>query len=419
MRQTVKRAVWLSAAALGGLAAMPAATQQGFAPPIARYTMDAGTMSGMAAMAAGGGNPLAALRGGGGGAVHELDLRLGSSRTATGAPSADHFMPAGARLGASVPLLTPVSERAPTTVPGRPQEGQLPSGKLYLFWGCGEHAPAGQPVVIDFAKMARGQVPPGLFAATNTADDWQITRQNSKTFGEWPNTKSSGPVPSSGSLRGDHRVAGNYSPEIAFKLDRDFMPPLKPRSSSLASGAFGLTWNGLPEATGYYAWAMGARDAGRGQATEMVWWTSASTQQFGGTLGAWLSPAAVAKLVAAKTVMAPSQTSCTIPAEVRKLGGDNMMLNLYAYGPQSDFAYPPRPANAKAAWKPDWIARVRFRANAMTILGMPDLGGFGASDESDDEADQSARRQPQQQSGKPKCPGGLRGIAMRAAGTCS
>ena len=99
---------------------------------------------------------------------------------------------------------------------------------------------------------------------------------------------------------------------------------------------------------------------------------------------------------------------------VRKLGGDNMMLNLYAYGPQSDFAYPPRPANAKLPWNPEWIARVRFRANAMTILGMPDMGGFDTSD-----GDDRLQRSQPSTSGKPRCPGGLKGIAMRAAGTCS
>jgi len=414
MSQTVRRAAKLGAALVVTLAAMPAATQQGSAPPIARYTMDAGTISGMAAMGAAAGNPLALLRGGGGGALHELQLRLGSSRAATGAPAADHFMPPAAGLGASVPLVTPANQpRAPEPV-DRPSQAQMPSGKLYLFWGCGEHAPAGQPVVIDFAKMARGQVPPGLYASANVGDDWQVTQQNSKTFGEWPNAQSSARVSPSASLRGGHRVAGNYSPEIAFSLDHDFMPALQPRSSELGSGAYNVSWNGLPEATGYYAWAMGAKDMGRGQATEMVWWTSASTQQFGGSLWSWLSPATVAKLVAAKTVMAPTQTSCSIPAEVRKLGGDNMMLNLYAYGPQNEFAYPPR--TAKGVWKPEWIARVRFRANTMSILGMPDMSGYNAPAEDNDG---SARSTQQQQSGKPKCPGGFRGVAMRAAGACS
>ena len=78
-----RRAALCGTAVLFGLA-VPGATQQRSEPPVARYTMDAGTTSGMAAM--GGGNPLALLRGGGGGEAHELVLRLGSSLTASGAP---------------------------------------------------------------------------------------------------------------------------------------------------------------------------------------------------------------------------------------------------------------------------------------------------------------------------------------------
>jgi hypothetical protein len=406
-----RRAVLCGAAVFLALTSMPGATQQS-AAPIARYTMDAGTMSGMAAMAAGG-NPLALLRGGGG-TAHQLDLRLGSSRAATGAPAADHFMPPAAGLGQSVPLVTPAaSGPARESIPGTPQ-GQMPSAKLYLFWGCGEHAGAGQPVVIDFSKLAKGQVPPGLFASgVSVPGEWTISQANSKTFGEWPNARNSKTLSGSSSLVGDHRIAGNYSPEIAFHLDHDFMAPLQPRSAKMASGAYGLTWNGLADATGYYAWAVGAKDMGRGQATEMVWWTSSATKQFGGTLGDWLSPAAVAKLIAAKTVMPASQTSCTIPAEVTQLGGENMMVQLYGYGPESNFAYPPRPTAKGAVWKPEWVARVRFRSNAMVLLSMPDMGGFsnGARD------DEDSASEDQQRPTKPKCKG-LKGIAQRAAGLC-
>lgn len=416
MNTVLRRAALCGTVAFIALVSMPGATQQS-AAPIARYTMDAGTLSGMAAMA-GGGNPMAFLRGGGGGgAVHQLELRLGSSRAASGAPAADHFMPAGAGLGPSVPLVTPVSQAQPTEgVAGPPQERQMPSGKLYLFWGCGEHAGPGQPVVVDFSKMARGQVPPGLFASgMSVPGEWTVTQGNSRTFGEWPNAKSSKTVSGSSSLIGDHRIAGNYSPDISFHLDHDFMAPLQPHSSKMGSGAYGVNWNGLPDATGYYAWAIGAKDMGRGQPSEMVWWTSSATKQFGGMLGDWLSPAAVAKLVAARTVMPPSQTSCTIPAEVTHLGGDNMMVQLYGYGPERNFAYPPRPASAKAPWHPEWLARVRFRSNAMVLLSMPDMGGYGNG--ASDDGDQARQGQQPPQSDKPKCKG-IKGIAMRAAGLC-
>ena len=391
--------------------AVPAITQQAATPPIARYTVDAGTLSGMAAMAGGRPDMMALMRGRGGGPQHELRLRLGSSRKPADAPVADHFMPAGAGLGASVALVTPVRE----PVPEAPTGFEMPKGKLYLFWGCGEHAPAGQPVVIDLAKLARGQVPPDLYASgIDLPGDWTITPANSVTYGEWPNGRDHKAVSAAASLLGAHRVAGNFAPEIAFPLNRDFMPPLQLRSQALPSGAWSVSWTGLPEATGYYAWAMGAKDMGRGGANEMVWWTSAATRQFGGTLWDWVSPGAAARLVAAKTAMAPGQTSCTVPAEVRQLGGEMLMLNLTAYGPQSDFAYPPRHANARLAWKPEWIARVRFRSRAMVMLGMPDMSGMGAGDSADQ--DRGSTSQPQ--SGKPKCSKGLKGMAMRAAGRC-
>ena len=35
---------------------------------------------------------------------------------------------------------------------------------------------------------------------------------------------------------------------------------------------------------------------------------------------------------------------------------------LTAFGPQEDFAYPPRPADPKAAWNLEWTVRVRHRS---------------------------------------------------------
>jgi hypothetical protein len=142
----------------------------------------------------------------------------------------------------------------------------------------------------------------------------------------------------------------------------------------------------------------------------MVWWASSATQQFGGPLWNWLSPAAVQKLIAARTVMPPSQTSCQVPAEVKKSGGEMTMGSLYAYGPETHFAYPPRPKDPKIAWKPDWTTRVRFRSNTMWLLNGPDMGAMMRGEEDESEA-------PQQQSSKPKCKG-LGGMVMRAKGLC-
>lgn len=405
-------------ASIAVLAATPAWTQ-GNSGTVARYTMDAGTTSGMAAMGAGGGigAALGALGGGGNQVMHELQLRLGSSRAADGDPKADHFMPSGARLGASVPLVTP------REVPSQPRDNagvadggpmQMPEGRLLLYWGCGEKAGPGQPVVIDFSKMARGEVPPGLMASFNDLPEaWRVHSGNSRTYGEWPNARDSKRVPANSSLLGAHRIAGNYSPEISFNLADDFMPALRPATRDTQSGAVSLSWNSIDKATGYYAWVIATGGEG-GNGRDMVWWTSSSKQAFGGPMSDWLSPAAARRLVDDGTVMPPSQTECAIPAEVKQSGGPMMMTQLFAYGPQADFSYPERPLNAPASWSPEWIARVRYRTNAMVMHGMPGMGGFGGAEERSERVERSEPTQPS----LPRCRGGLRGIAERAAGLC-
>lgn len=399
---------------LGSAAALLSATalSQGSAPGPVRYAMDAATMSGFGAMMGGGsGGGLGAMMGMmGGGApkpVRTLELHHGAGTPPPAKPEANHFMPKGAGLGASVKLL-PITR----------EEGQgettfeRPSGRLLLYWGCGERAPKGQPVVIDFAKVARGEIPPGLFmAGVDLPEDWQVRLANSRTYTTWPNGSDRKTVQANSSLLGAHRIASNYSKEIAFTLGEDFMPPLEASTSKTPAGGSKLAWAGLAKATGYYAWAMGAKDTGRGGTpTEMVWWASSKQQAFGGPLWDWISPAGVRKLIAAGTVMPPEQRDCIVPAEVIKASGDGLMVSLQAYGPQADFAYPPRPADTKKPWNPEWIARVRFRSSTMLIPGMEDMGGMGGSSGSGQSAEPA-------KPAKPKCKG-LKGIAERAAGLC-
>lgn len=375
-----------------------------------RYAMDAATMSGMGAMASGGGlgAMMSMMRGGPPEAVRLLTLHHGASTTAP-KPQADHFMPKGAGLGASVRLLAP-----PRSEPGGEAGFERPSGRLLLYWGCGARAPKGQPVVIDFAKLAAGEMPPGLFMnGVDLAEDWQVSMANSRTYTTWPYGKDNKTVPATGSLIGAHRIAANYSKEISFTLGEDFMPPLQASTSNAAGGASQLAWNGIDKATGYYAWAIGAKEGARGGGpTEMVWWASSKQQAFGGPLWDWISPAGVRRLIAAGTVMPPEQRDCTIPAEVIKAGGEGMIVNLQAYGPQADFAYPPRPADARKPWNPEWIARVRFRSSTMLIPGMEGMGMDGAETGASASGTGEVAK-PR----KPKCKG-LKGLAERAAGLC-
>lgn len=393
------------AAALASVAAM----SQSAAPPPVRYAMDVTTMSGMAAMGSGGG--IGAMMGMMSGrapqAVRTIVLNHGAGSSAP-KPQADHFMPKPAGLGTSVRLLPPnrvASERGTS-------EYQMPKGRLLLFWGCGEHAPKGQPVVIDFTKIAQGQIPPGLFmSGVDLPEDWQVDIMNSRTYTRWPHGEDSKTVPANASLLGAHRITANYAKEIGFTLAEDFMPPLEARTTTAPGGGSKLAWTGLDKATGYYAWAIGAKDMGRGDApTEMVWWASSKQQAFGGPLWDWISPAGVRKLIAAGTVMPPEQRDCTVPAEVLKASGEALMVNLQAYGPQANFAFPARPADTRKPWNPEWIARVRFRSSTMLFPGMEGMGmGASVAGSAASETDTRPR--------KPKCKG-LKGIAERAAGLC-
>lgn len=367
----------LSASTIAALTLATAATPQArqtVTPPKARYAMDVGTMTGMAGMAGGGvGSALSMMMGGGGKEAHELRLRLGSTLTPTGAPNADHFVPASLRMGKSLPLVTPTPGTASRGESGEvPKDFQRPKGRLLLFWGCGERAGPGQPVVIDFAKVAAGQMPPNLFS-TNVPADRGPMLGNSRTYGDWPNGKSN-KAPGNGSLVGQHRIAGTYSPEISFALQQDWMAGLDARNAAMPSGAVNLSWNAVPTATGYYAWAFGANGDPNGQQIDMVWWSSSMTREFGGGLWDWLPPEVVGRLVTQKVVMPPQQTSCTIPSAVRQASPQFMMGNLTAYGPEANFVYPPRPANPREPWNQEWTARVRYRSTTGVMIGGPDMG---------------------------------------------
>jgi len=370
MRSHRTLALIVSTAAIAAVA-IPLAAQQG-GGPVARYDMRAGTVSGMAGMGAGG--MMGMMMGGGRGnnVQHELYLRLGSSRGPDkGNARADHFMPPSAKLGKSVALVTPRQEPAPDYLP------QKPKGRMLIYWGCGEHAPKGQPVVIDFSRLAAGQVPPGLWTSTIERDVGP-TLTNSRTFGRWP-AEDGKYVKSDSALPGAHRIASNYAPEISFTLAKDFMAPLSVRTSTLPSGASRAAWTGIPEATGYLVGVFGGKQGAGGEMGDMVMWSSSATRQFGGGLADWLSPAQAATLVRDRTLLAPAATSCVVPSEVIRDTPDFRIGTLTAFGPQEDFVYPPRPADARAAWTPEWTARIRHRSltSWMQMQGMS-MGGQGA-----------------------------------------
>ena len=302
--------------------------------------------------------------------AYTLNLRLGSDQSPTAPPpKGDHYFEPQAKLGKSVPLIAPPRAEGSYTT-----EFERPKGRLLLYWGCGAKAGPGQPVIIDFAKVAAGQVPPGLFSSAVPIIR-EVSQANSKSYVDWPNSKGGKQPQAGSSLIGAHRINSNVGSDINFNLAQDYMPGLQASTAQQADGSVMIRWGALQPATGYVAWTIGGMDRGGGSG-DMVWWTSSASKEFGGGLWDWLPPSVVANLITKKIVMPPSQTSCQIPAEVKKASGEMMIGNLNAFGPEANFSYPPKPAG-NAVWNIDWTAKVRFRSHTMLLVGA-DMGGMGA-----------------------------------------
>src|SRR3546814_12597612 len=101
---------------------------------------------------------------------------------------------------------------------------------MLLFWGCGAKAGPGQPVIIDFSKLAAGQMPPNLFTTT-VPRVREVMTTNSKSYAAWPNNKSAKVPPADASLLGAHRVASNVGSDISFTLAPDYMPALNAQTT--------------------------------------------------------------------------------------------------------------------------------------------------------------------------------------------
>jgi hypothetical protein len=77
------------------------------------------------------------------------------------------------------------------------------------------------------------------------------------------------------------------------------------------------------------------------------------------------------------------------------------MLAMTAYGPERWITWPPKPADPKQPWNPEWSVRLRAKSSATAMLGI-DLGGMQRMDGGNGQ-------QPQQQV-KPTVKGLLKGL---------
>jgi hypothetical protein len=350
------------------LLALPLSAQNQVKPPVAVYWVSAETNAGMGiAMPTGmAGMMPSAMQGG-----KRLKLDLGSAQPASGEPRADHAIPASLSMGSSLPLLTPQGER-PQGRPEQESDGRFeqPKGRMLIYWGCGETIRAGQPVIIDFAKLG-SQEAAKAFRSRNVSRPTGPAPGRNRTYGEWPNRQNGTAVPAQASLLGDHVVTGNYAPEIRFAVDdrHDFMAPVafEPVRKTSA-GAFQVKWQLIPTAIGYFATAVGQGET----QNDVVMWSSSDVQEVGHALMDYLPPAEVQRLIKDKVVMAPQATECAVPAGIFKTEG--AMLNFIAYGDELNVVHPPRPKDPKQVWEQQYAVKVRLKSTGMTMLAEGDMG---------------------------------------------
>jgi hypothetical protein len=408
---------------LAGVATAEAQTKpvQKVTPPEARYWMGATTGGGMMSMmglASGGEMNLgAAARMAMGGMpefAQTVELRLGSSLSPTGGPEARHTFPKAAQVNQPIFLQTLAQERAP---PGEGSPYERPKGRVKFFWGCGEKAPKGQPVVLDFEKLASGIMPDAdLGAGIDANEVRKPTRANSRTYGDYPNNADQNRrlvarFQPGTSLAGEHLINGTYTPDIRFTAARSFMEPVRYSSTAKTpGGAVNLAWAPINRATGYSLAVIGGRDGGN-QTAELVLWSS-SAQPATFIMHEDLAPSEVARLIKLKAVLAPTQTSCAIPAEViaemAKAGGGGGamgggMLAFTAFGDQETFIHPPRPADPKVTWDQEWFARISYKSIRMDAIGAEGVMSMDAMMAGGGRPGQTAGRDPSQMSDEEYC----------------
>ena len=296
---------------------------------------------------------------------------------------ASQAIPPGMRVGPSLPLVPPPPQAAPRD----PEPGEMPDdlrrdmprGRILIYWGCGETVRRGQPRVIDLARGSPADFG-AAFSCRHAADRGaRITPQHVL----YPNERSRTSLPRDSSLVGEHRVQGDGVPaSMRFTLGeaQNLMPAIDLRSRGSLADSVALSWSALPQARAYYLHAMG--QAGN----DMVMWSSAETGDSGMGLFDYLPNATIERWVRENVLLRPETTACAVPKGIfaapdgagRRGEGNGAMLRMIAYGGESNFAHPPRPADPRAPWEPEWAVRVRVKSNTMAMLG-EEQGGRGSA----------------------------------------
>ena len=290
-------------------------------------------------------------------------------------------IPPGMRMGESLPLLPPKAQPTAPSEPGElPQEyeQQKPKGRILVYWGCGSEVRAGQPRVIDLAR-AKPTDFAVAFAGRAVPDRGARVGPSHALY---PNERNQVQLARDSSLVGEHQVIGEGVPaSMRFTLGsaQDLMPAIDLRTTGKPQDSMGTTWQPVRNARAYYLHAMSQNG------DDMVMWSSAETPDTGMGLFDYLPNATIDRWLKERVLLPAEATQCAIPRGIFAAGAgreSTPMLRMMAYGGESHIVHPPRPADPKAPWAPEWAVRVRVKAHTMAMLGeeQGDMRGAGRSD---------------------------------------
>ena len=289
---------------------------------------------------------------------------------------ASQAIPAGMRMGESLPLIPPRAQPTQTEPGEVPQEYQQhqPKGRILLYWGCGSAVRAGQPRVIDLAR-AKPSDYAQAFAGRAVPDRGPRV---GPSYALYPNERNQVNLSAGSSLVGEHQVRGDGVPaSMKFTLGaaQDLMPAIDLRTTGKPQDSMGTSWQPVRNARAYYLHAMSQNG------DDLVMWSSAETPDTGMGLFDYLSPATIDRWLKERVLLSPETTQCAIPQGIFAGGGRDAtpMLRMMAYGGESHIVHPPRPADPKAAWEPEWAVRVRVKSHTMAMLGEEMQGRRGGS----------------------------------------
>ncbi len=283
---------------------------------------------------------------------------------------ASQAIPPGMRMGESLPLLPPPAQPAVSAEPGDvPQEYQQhqPKGRILLYWGCGASVRAGQPRVVDLARAKPADYAQA-FAGRAVPDR---APRVGPAYALYPNERNQVSLSKDSSLVGEHRVTGDGVPaSMKFTLGaaQDLMPAIDLRTTGTPQDSMAANWQSVRNARAYYLHAMGQNG------DDLILWSSAETPDTGMGLFDYLPNATIDRWLKERVLLPAEATQCAIPqgifaAPAGRGEQGTPMLRMMAYGGESHIVYPPRPADPKAPWEPEWSVRVRAKSHTMAMLG--------------------------------------------------